>query len=122
MNQEQYKKLEQFFHGKGARQRVVLYFVAYGYSASEILAMTVSELRAATLPVDMQVYRDEMLYGHTKDSAQTKRPLAFVYPSGNPMSVPDCKRLVKETTEKVLGIPMSLEAFRSYIKSTKRGK
>ena len=96
--------------------RVTLYLIASGHTFDELAAMTVQGLRAMELPVEMQVYRDYMLSGRKSGSA-------FIYPSGNPVRATDYRRLVQQSTKKVLGHPMSREAFRSYINlsSKKRG-
>jgi hypothetical protein len=110
LNKKQYQRLEPFLHRKSARQRVILYLIAQGYTFNELIAMTVRALRAMELPVEMQVYRDDMLNGH-------KSGPAFLYPSGNPLRATDYRRLVQESAGKVLGRPMSRAAFRAYINS-----
>lgn len=116
MNKQKYERLEPFLHRKGDMTRVALYLIADGYIFDELLAMIVQDLRALELPIEMRVHRDNMLNGH-------KSGPAFIYPSGNPLRVTDYKRLVQQSTKKVLGHPMSREAFRAFINSSKkRGK
>jgi hypothetical protein len=115
LKEEQFEKLLPFLHRKEPRQRVILYLIAAGYSASDLLAMSVADIRALKLPASMEIYRDEMLYG-------LKKGPAFLYPNGKPIDVPACKRLVREKTATVLGEALSLEQFRAYIQSTKRSK
>ena len=113
MNKKQYQRLEPFLHRKSARQRVILYLIALGYTFNELKAMTVRALRAMEFPVEMQIYRDYTLSGLTSGPA-------FLYPSGNPLRATDYQRLVQQSTEKVLKRPMSREAFRVYINAASK--
>jgi hypothetical protein len=108
LNKQQYQRLVPFLHSKSARQRVILFLLAEGVAMSKLIAMSVAGLRALKLPIPMQVYRDEMLNGH-------KNGPAFLYPSGNPVRETDCRRLIHDAAEKVLGRPMSQDSFRVYI-------
>jgi hypothetical protein len=113
LNKQQYTRLVPFLHRKGDMSRVILYLIAKGYTFIDLLAITVKELRAMEMPDQMKFYRDTMLDGH-------KTGPAFIYPSGKPVRETDFKRLVRESTHKVLGHPISREAFRSYIVSSSK--
>ncbi len=113
MNKEQTRRLEPFLHRKSARQRVILYLLAGGYTVGQLVAMRVSALRTLKLPIEMQVCRDEMLEGRSSGRA-------FLYPNGTPLPHTAYYRIVRGAAEKVLGRPMSQELFRAYIQSGKR--
>ena len=113
MTKEQYKRLEPFLKSKSARQRVILYLLAIGYAVSELIELRVNDLRELKLPVEVQVYRDEVLISQ-------KSGFAFVYPNGNQLPPIAFNKLVRATAEKVIGHPMSTELFKSYIQSAKR--
>lgn len=114
MNEKQYKRLEPFLIDKRARQRLILFLVADGYTVGELVAMRAGELLALTLPIAMQVCRDEVL------DRRSSGP-AFSYPGGAPLPCTAYYRLLRRTAEKVLGRPMSQEMFRTYIQSAKKG-
>ena len=93
---------------------MILTLLAEGYTVVQLVAMSVSALRALKLPIEMQVCRDEMLEGRS-------RGRAFFYPNGAPLPHTAYYRIVRGAAEKVLGRPMSQELFRAYIKSVKKG-
>lgn len=113
MKTEHYQRLLPFLKDKRARQRVILYLIADGFTVGELVAMTVRELRAIELPVELMVMRDEVLNGH-------KTGFAFITSHGKQLLHTSYYRLVRITAEKVLGRPMSQETFRAYIQSAKR--
>lgn len=113
MNKEQHQRLKPFLYRKGARQRLILYLIAEGFSVSRLVAMSVAELRALTLPVDFEVCRDEAL------SACKAGDRAFCYPNGNAVPQSAYYRLIRQTAKKVLRRPMSQESFRAYMQSPK---
>ena len=98
-------------HRKSARQRVILFLIASGYTVADLVAMSLADARKIKLPADIDVYRAEAFNGR-------KTGLAFIYPNGNPMRLSTYYRLVRETTLKVTGRPMSQDAFRVYIVSS----
>jgi hypothetical protein len=114
LNKEQTQRLEPFLHRKSARQRVILYLLAEGFTVGQLVTMSVSALRTLKLPIEMQVRRDEVLEGRSRGSA-------FLYPNGTPLPHTAYYRIVRGAAEKVLGRPMSQELFRAYIKSEKKG-
>jgi len=114
LNKEQYQRLEPFLHRKSARQRLILYLLAEGYTVGRLVKMSVSAMRALRLPIEMQVCRDEVLEGLSSGHA-------FLYPNGKPLPHTAYYRIVRGAAEKVLGRPMSQELFRAYIKSAKKG-
>lgn len=113
MKTEQYQRLLPFLHRKSSRQRVILFLIAKGYTIGELAALSLREARLIELPADIDAYRAEAFNGR-------KSGLAFIYPNGNPMRLSTYHRLVRDTALKVLGRPLSQEAFREYIKSTQR--
>ena len=114
MNDKQYKRLAPFLIDKRARQRLILFLIADGFTVIELVAMRVGEFHALKLPIEMQVCRDEVL------DRRSSGP-AFVYPGGAPLPYTAYYRLLRRTAEKVLGQPMSQEMFRAYIQSAKKG-
>ncbi len=114
MNDEQYKRLEPFFTDKRARQRLILFLIAKGYTVRELVKMKTEELRALKLPVEMTVCRDEVL-------ADMEHESAFTYPKGKPLPHTYYYRLLRMTANKVIGRPMSQEMFRAYILTGKKG-
>lgn len=114
MNKEQTQRLEPFLHRKSARQRVILYLLAEGFTVGQLVKISVPALRTLKLPIEMQVCRDEMLEGRSRGNA-------FLYPNGTPLPHTAYYRIVRGAAEKVLGRPMSQELFRAYIKSEKKG-
>ena len=114
MNEKQYKRLKPFLIDKRARQRLILFLIADGFTVGELVAMRVGEFYALKLPVEMQVCRDEVLNRRSSGTA-------FIYPGGAPLPYTAYYRLLRKTAEKVLGRPMSQEMFRTYIQSAKKG-
>lgn len=113
MKPDQYDRLLPFLHRKSARQRVILFLIAKGYTVGELVSMKLSEARALKLPAEFAAYRDEALNGRRSGPA-------FQYPNGKPMPHTAYYRLVRVTAEKVLGRPMSQEVFRAYINSSSK--
>lgn len=108
-----YERLKPFLHRKSARQRVILYLIAEGYTVGELVAMSAAQLRALKLPVELQVARDEMLDG-------IKGGKAFVYPGGKALPHTAFYRLIRVAAETAVGQPMSQETFRQYINASGR--
>jgi ABC-type antimicrobial peptide transport system permease subunit len=110
LNDKEYQRLLPFFHRKSARQRVILFLIAEGYTVGELVAMRTFALRHLKLPTEMSVYRDEALADYLQD-------MAFTYPNGKVIPHTSYYRLIRETAKKVLDKPMSQEQFKKYIKS-----
>lgn len=113
LNKRAYERLAPFIHRKGARQRLILYLIADGYSVGDLVAMTIDELRKISLPEEMEVRRDEVLNGRSSGPA-------FVFPSGEKMPHTTYYRLIRTAGLKVLNRPMSQEKFRKYIHKGKK--
>ena len=111
MNKDQHQRLEPFLYRKGARQRLILFLIAEGFTVSRLVAMTVAQLRALALPVDFEVCRDEALNARQADDR------AFCYPNGATVPHSAYYRLMRQTAQKVLRRPMSQESFRAYMQS-----
>jgi hypothetical protein len=104
------KKLEPFFYRKSARQRVILYLVAEGYTIPSLVSMTVKQLEAIVMPPEIAVYRDQV--------AETAvNEFAFTYPNGRRLLHNDYYTLIRRTTEVVTGKPLAQNAFREYLKN-----
>ncbi|KAF0190536.1 MAG: hypothetical protein FD165_2617 [Gammaproteobacteria bacterium] len=116
MKKEEYKRLEQFFTRKSARQRLVLYLIASGRHVPDLVSFTVGDLVSIKFPKEMTLWRDEVL-----DLLQDKAPSspAFVFPSGKPMHHTDFYRIVRRAANAALKRPISSQEFWNYIK---RGK
>lgn len=102
--------MQPFLHWKEARQRLILYFIADGYTVGELVAMRSFALKELKLPVEMSVYRDQA-------SAEGTFEMAFTYPGGKIIPHTFYYRLIRVAAEKVLGRPMSQEQFRKYIRT-----
>lgn len=106
---EKYERLLPFLHRKSARQRIGLYLLGIeGYTVPDLVKMTIAEIRAIRLPVEMTVYLDEML-------DERKSGLAFVYPNGQAVPYTGWHRLVRSAAKKAIGRPMSAQQFRAYM-------
>ena len=113
MTEKEFERLQPFLHWKSARQRVILYLIADGYTVPDLVAMSTAVCQKLSLPDDIAVFRDEMLVGHSHD-------FAFVYPIGKPMPHTAFYRLIRTTALKVTGKPMSQETFRLFIHGKKK--
>ncbi len=116
MNKPQYKRLEPFFVRLSARQRLILYLFACGYTVPELVNFSVKELKALALPEELVLSRDEVL-----DFLPDAMPSSavFVFPSGRQMTHTDFYRIVRQSAKKTLNRPMSRQQFLDYIKSGK---
>ena len=106
------QRLLPFLHRKSARQRLILYLLAEGYTVGQLVAMRTSDLRGLNLPIEISVCRDEAL-------DDMKQDRAFNYPNGKLIPHTAYYRLVRTTAQKVLDRPMSQEQFRRYIQHGK---
>jgi len=98
---------------KSARQRIVLFLFAAGYSGDQIQRMTVKDLLAVNMPDDLNVYRAEVI----EDLANSGNSApAFVYPNGNLLVEADFRRLLRETTKRCFGKPLTQKQFREKIR------
>jgi hypothetical protein len=113
LTEEEYKRLLPFFHRKSARQRLILYLIADGYNVADLVAMRTFALKQIKLPVEMRVYRDEVV-------AEFPYDMAFTYPNGKVKPHTSYYRLIRETAMKVLKRPMSQEQLRLYIQTGKK--
>lgn len=108
MNKDALERLRPFIYRKSARQRVILFLLADGLSVGDLVRMSAAELRALTLPDEIAADRDNLLI-------DVHEGPAFVFPNGTPLQHPFYYRLVKAAALKVMGRPMSYDAFREYI-------
>lgn len=108
MKKEAYERLQPWLFRKSARQRVILFLIADGYTVGDLTKMTVAELKQIKLPPEIDVDRDNFLEGRTSGAA-------FVYPQGNTIPHTNYYRLIRTTSVKVAGRPMSQEKFRDHI-------
>lgn len=98
-------------HEKGARQKVILYLLAAGYGVPDLVKMDVPALRSLALPIDLAVILDDFL-------GERKKGPAFQYPNGQAIPHTAFYRLIRSTSRKVLGRPMTIDQFRAWIKTT----
>lgn len=110
MKKEAYERLQPWLFYKNARQRVIFYLIAEGYTVADLTKLQVGELKLIKLPPEIDVDRDNFLQGRTSGAA-------FVYPSGAKIPHTNYYRLIRTTAEKVVGRPMSQEKFREHINS-----
>ncbi len=109
------ERLEPFFKRKSARQRVILFLLAEGYSVGEIVRLSARELKAIDLPDGLIIYRDELL-----DQLEDLKGPAFLYPGGRVMSHTDIYRILRQASTMVYERPMSVQQFQDAMKP--RGK
>lgn len=108
MKKDAYERLQPWLFYKNARQRVIFFLIADGYTVGDLTKMQIDDLKQIKLPPELDVDRDNFLEGRTSGPA-------FVYPSGKLIPHTNYYRLIRTTAEKVLGRPMSQEKFREYI-------
>lgn len=112
LKETQWARLQPFLRFRSARQRVILYLIAAGYTVGEITRFTRKDLFKLPVHVDVSVWRDEM-QEEDKDSL-----LAFVFPSGKPLTHTYLYRLIRASAMKATGRPMSQEQLRMFIRSS----
>ena len=112
MTNAQYRSILPFLHRKSARQKIIIFLIADGYTVPDLLKMQAKDLRGLCLPVDIAVLVDELLEGRKSGSA-------FVYPTAGAIPYSAFHRLIRETTGKVLGRgkTMSPQKFRQWVKT-----
>ena len=108
MDNAAYERLAPFLVRKGPRQKLMLFLIADGYKVADLVEMKTDTLKKLKLPVEMTVYRDQML-------EDGDFPMAFTYPGGETIPFTIYHRLVITAAKKVLGRPMSQEQFRDYV-------
>jgi hypothetical protein len=101
-------RLAPFLHRKSARQRIILYLIASGYTVADLVKMDVPKLKSIPLSVELDVCRDEVL-------GDRKSGPAFIFPNGKRMPHTTYYRVIRTTCVKVLNRPMSQQKFRDYI-------
>ena len=110
LKEKQWSRLQPFLRFRSARQRVILYLIAAGYTVGDITRMTRKELFKLSVHVDVSVWRDEMQEGF-KNSV-----IAFVFPSGKPLTHTYIYRLIRAAALKAVGRPMSQEQLRTFLR------
>ena len=110
MTKQQYERLQPFLHRKSARQRIILYLFADGYTVPDLVKMTVPGLHALELPPVMTTYVDEMLENR-------KNGAAFQYPNGLAIPHTGFYRLMRAAAKRAVGRPMSVQQFRAYMRA-----
>ena len=108
MNEDALERLRPFIYRKSARQRVILFLLADGWSVGDLVRMSVAELRALKMPDEIAVDRDNLLVGVHSGPA-------FVFPNSKVVPHNFYYRLVKAAAIKATGRPMSYDSFREYI-------
>lgn len=112
LKESQWGRLQPFLRFRSARQRVILYLVAAGYTVGDITRLTRKELFKLPVHIDVSVWRDEM-QEENKNSL-----LAFVFPSGKPLTHTYLYRVIRAAAMKAVGRPMSQEQLRHFVRST----
>lgn len=109
VTRERYARLKLFLHRKSARQKVIIYLIAAGYTVPELIRLDVRDVRGLALPIDLAVLTEEFLEGR-------KSGPAFQYPGGKAMPHTAFYRLIRSTSQKVTGKPMTQEQFRGWLR------
>jgi hypothetical protein len=103
-------KLRPFLHEKGARQKIIIYLIAAGYSVPDMVRLDVRTLRGLALPIDLAVLLDDFL-------DDRKEGPAFQYPNGKAIPHTAFYRHVRAACQKVLGRPMTVDQFRAWLRT-----
>ena len=104
-----WERIQPFLHHKRARQRVVLYLIAGGYTVPDPVKMTVSELSALRVHDDIAVARDE-----ATDGLSLKDP-AFSNAQGKVLPHTAFYRIIRLAAQAAVGRPMSQEMYRTHV-------
>jgi hypothetical protein len=105
LTDKEYQRLEPFLHRKSARQRLILFLIADGYTVVDLVGMRAFTLHTLKLPIEMSVYRDEALANHTNS-------MAFIYPNDKPLPHTAYYRLVRDFTLRTLKLPIEMSVNR----------
>ena len=100
--------LYQMFDRKSSRQRIILYLFAIRYPVTDMVSMSVADLNKLELPQEIDYCRDEIIEELDDDSAGAP---VFVYPSGGVWDKRDFRRVLRQTTERHFGFPLSPARF-----------
>jgi len=109
LDQKTWERLQPFFHRKESRQRVILYLLAAGYSITDLIEMTIKELKEIPMQNEISVSRDEAI-----DSFPDDNP-AFTFASGKIIGRPFYRRLLRYAGTSATGGSVSQESFRAYL-------
>ena len=109
MKREHYLRLQPFLHRKSARQKIIPYLIAAGYSVPDLIKMNVPTLRA--LPIDLADLTDEVLEGR-------KNGPAFQYPGGKEIPHTAFYRSIRTAAKRATGKPMTQVQFRAWLRKT----
>lgn len=109
MQQEAYQRLKPFLHRKSARNKIILYLLAEGYTVGELRRLDVASLRKLSLPTELLAARARIVRGRAGGCA-------FVYKkSKKALPYTDYYRLLRIAGEHALGRRMSCEKLRRYL-------
>lgn len=109
---EVWDRLQPFIHHKRARQRIIFYLVAAGYTVPDMRNMTAGDLRALSLHTELTVARDELLEG-VRDASK-----AF-FVKNKPLPHTAFYRYIRLAAESALGRPMSQQQLHQYLNTGK---
>lgn len=94
------------------RKDIVEYLLTQGFSVDELQVTPMTKIGTFDVPDELIYYRDQLA-----DVAIKKR--VFVYPCGKPLVHSDFYRLIRDTSEKILGKKLSQDKYCAYIKTGK---
>lgn len=97
---------------EGPRKDIVNHLLATGYQIDELRSTPMAELSRFKVAEEMVHYRTQLAETAAKEQV-------FVYPCGRPLVHTDYYRLIRNTTEKILGKKLSQDKFYRYIKTGK---
>jgi len=111
LKRDHHLRLRPFLHRKSARQKIIPYLIAAGYSVPDLIKMNVPTLRALALPIDLVDLTDEVLEGR-------KNGPAFQYPGGKVIPHTAFYRLIRTAAKRATGKPMTQVQFRAWLRKT----
>jgi hypothetical protein len=102
-------RIQPFLHHKRARQRVVLYLIAGGYTVPELVKMTVADLRVLRMHDELIVARDEATDGLS--------PKDHAFANAHKKVLPHTAfyRIIRLAALSATGRTMSQEIYREYV-------
>ena len=99
-------KLKPYFYRKAARQRLILYLLSSGYDVERIINLTSVAFHKIDLPKELEIYREEISKPGTL--------WAFEYKTNRRrLNTYDVYKLLRTTSEKVLGKAISVTDFQN---------
>jgi len=111
----QIDKLMPFIKGKTAKTRVILYLIADGYPINKFTELTITDFNKIKFPKNDYLTQSIDLFLSDIDILDKDKSI-FDYSGGRKMTSSSFCRLVSDSTEKVLGKPLTIKKFVNFFK------